>query len=79
MAKKKKAKKKALKNQRQVYFEEARDFVPTRVYDFNKMHPGTAFAGPAIIETPVTTMVVNPSDHAEMDAYRNIRIHLGAP
>ena len=33
---------------------------------------------PAIIETPVTTVVVNPNDRAAMDEYRNIRIHLGA-
>jgi N-methylhydantoinase A/oxoprolinase/acetone carboxylase beta subunit len=42
------------------------------------MRPGTEFAGPAIIETPVTTVVINPSDRAAMDEYRNIRIHLGA-
>ena len=42
------------------------------------MQPGMAFAGPAIVETPVTTMVVNPNDRAAMDEYRNIRIHLGA-
>ena len=52
--------------------------LPTRVYDFNKMRPGTEFGGPAIIETPVTTVVVNPGDRAAMDEYRNIRIHLGA-
>jgi N-methylhydantoinase A len=68
----------ALKGQRDVYFEENKKFVATRVYDFNKMRPGMEFAGPAIIETPVTTVVVNPSDHAAMDEYRNIRIHLGA-
>ena len=68
----------ALKGQRDVYFEENKKFVPTRVYDFNKMRPGTEFGGPAIIETPVTTVVVNPGDRAAMDEYRNIRIHLGA-
>ena len=68
----------ALKGRRDVYFEENKKFVPTRVYDFNKMRPGTEFAGPAIIETPVTTVVINPSDRAAMDEYRNIRIHLGA-
>jgi N-methylhydantoinase A len=67
----------ALKGQREVYFEENRKFVPTRVYDFNQLKPGTEFAGPAIIETPVTTVVVNPSDRAAMDGYRNIRIHIG--
>jgi len=68
----------AIKGKRDVYFEEERKFVATPVYDFVKMHPGMAFAGPAIVETPVTTMVVNPNDRAAMDEYRNIRIHLGA-
>ena len=68
----------ALKGQRDVYFEEERKFVSTRVYDFTKIHPGVEFDGPAIIETPVTTIVVNPNDRAAMDEYFNIRIHLGA-
>jgi N-methylhydantoinase A len=68
----------AVKGNRDVYFEEAKKFVATPVYDFVKMHPGVTIAGPAIIETPVTTVVVNPNDRAAMDEYRNIRIHLGA-
>jgi N-methylhydantoinase A len=66
----------ALKGEREAYFEEHNSFVPTRIYDFNKMRPGIVFDGPAIIETPVTTVVVNPGDRAAMDEYRNIRIHL---
>lgn len=68
----------ALKGQRGVYFEEERKFVSTRVYDFTQLHPGVEFDGPAIIESPVTTIVVNPKDRAAMDEYFNIRIHLGA-
>ena len=68
----------ARKGRRDVYFEEERKFVSTRVYDFAKMHPGIEFDGPAIIETPVTTIVVNPNDRAALDEYFNIRIHLGA-
>jgi N-methylhydantoinase A len=68
----------ALKGEREVYFEEERKFVSTRLYDLTGMEPGAEFAGPAIIETPVTTVVVNPPDRASMDQYRNIRIHLGA-
>ncbi len=67
----------SLKGERDVYFQENRKFVPTRVYDFNKMQPGTEFAGPAVIETPVTTVIVNPCDRAVMDGYRNIRIQVG--
>ena len=68
----------ALKGQRDVYFEEERKFASTRVYDFTKLQPGVEIPGPAIIETPVTTIVVNPNDRAAMDAYCNIRIQLGA-
>jgi N-methylhydantoinase A len=66
----------ALKAERDVYFQEYKKFVRTRIYDFTRIEPGTEFGGPAIIETPVTTVVVNPSDRAVMDEYRNIRIHL---
>src|SRR6266566_2187759 len=51
----------ALKGQRDVYFEEEGKFVSTPVYDFTKLQPGVEFDGPAIIETPVTTIVVNPN------------------
>ncbi len=68
----------ALKGEREAYFEEYKKFVPTRIYDFKRIKPGTEFSGPAIIETPVTTILVNPGDRAAMDEYRNIRIHLGA-
>ncbi|MBM4264329.1 MAG: hydantoinase/oxoprolinase family protein [Deltaproteobacteria bacterium] len=67
----------ARKGEREVYFEENRKFAPTRVYDFEKMHPGTEFVGPAVIETPVTTVIVNPRDRVAMDGYRNIRIYVG--
>jgi len=67
----------ALKAKREVYFEENRKFTATRVYDFNQLRPGAEFVGPVIIETPVTTVVVNPRDCAAMDGYRNIRIYVG--
>jgi len=67
----------ARKGRRQAYFEEYGDFAPTDIYDFERLSPGAAIAGPAIIETPVTTIVVNPNDRAEMDAFRNIVIHVG--
>jgi N-methylhydantoinase A len=51
--------------------------VETAIYDFDKMKPGNELAGPAVIETPVTTIVVNPKDRAFMDEFRNIRIDIG--
>ena len=66
----------ALKGGRDVYFEESGDFVATRIYDFERMTPGTELLGPAIVETPVTTIVVNPMDRLVMDEFRNLRISI---
>ncbi len=67
----------ALKPPRKVFFEELGDFASTAIYDFQRMQPGMELAGPAVIETPVTTVVVNPRDRAEIDGFRNIRIYVG--
>jgi N-methylhydantoinase A len=66
----------ALKTERKVYFEEARDFIPTQIFDYGRLAPGSEIAGPAIIETPITTIVINPNDRAIVDEYLNVRIHL---
>jgi N-methylhydantoinase A len=68
----------ALKGKRDVYFEEKRDFVQTPIYDFEKLVPGTTLSGPAIVETPVTTIVVNPKDRAALDEFRNVRLFVNA-
>ncbi len=67
----------ALKPSRSVFFEELGEFAPTRIYDFQRMQPGMELSGPAVVETPVTTVVVNPRDRAEIDGFRNIRIFVG--
>ncbi|HET8563482.1 MAG TPA: hydantoinase/oxoprolinase family protein, partial [Candidatus Binatia bacterium] len=66
----------ALKGERKVYFEAERDFVPTNIYDYGRLAPGIELSGPAIIETPITTIVVNPKDRAMVDEFLNIRMHL---
>ena len=67
----------AVKGKRDVYFEDYGKFVPTAVYDFERLNPGSEISGPAIVETPVTTVVVNPPDRAAMDEFRNIVITTG--
>jgi N-methylhydantoinase A len=67
----------ALKGQRKVYFEEHDDFVPTAIYDYAGLRPGTEIRGPAIVETPITTIVINPKDSAAIDEFLNVRISLG--
>jgi N-methylhydantoinase A len=67
----------ALKGKRNVYFEEYGKFVLTAVYDFERLNPGGEISGPAIVETPVTTVVVNPRNRAAVDEFRNIIITTG--
>jgi N-methylhydantoinase A len=67
----------ARKGERRVYFVEYGDYVPTSLYDIGLMRCGMEIAGPAIIETPITTIVINPGDHAVMDEFGNIRITVG--
>ena len=65
-----------LKGRRPVYFEEHGDFVDTKVYDYGRLAPDSEILGPAIIETPITTIVVNPRDRAAVDPYLNVRISI---
>jgi N-methylhydantoinase A len=67
----------AVKDKRDAYFEDYDNFVPTLVYDFDRLKPGNEISGPAIVETPVTTVVVNPTDRATVDEFRNIIITTG--
>jgi N-methylhydantoinase A len=66
----------ALKGERKVYFEEHQDFIPTKIYDYGRLTAGAELCGPAVIETPITTIVVNPNDRAVVDEFLNIRMYL---
>ena len=46
------------------------------VYDGERLEPGMAFAGPAIVEDPGTTVVVHPGNRAQVDDFGNIRIRI---
>ena len=67
----------AQKSERPVYFEEFHDFVPTKIYDYERLRPGSEIVGPAVIETPITTIVVDPQANAKIDEYFNLRMFLG--
>jgi N-methylhydantoinase A len=43
-------------------------------YDFELMRPGAVFAGPAIVWTPITTLVLAAGQVARVDEYRNLVI-----
>ena len=65
----------ALKGRREVDFalEGSHD---SAIYDGLKLKPGMKFTGPAIIEDPGTTVVINPGCGVEIDAYGNIHIDM---
>jgi N-methylhydantoinase A len=44
------------------------------IYDGTRLEPGMAFAGPAVIEDPGTTVVIQPGNKASIDDYGNIHI-----
>ena len=48
--------------------------VEADIFDFNKFRPGNRIVGPAVIHTPITTIVVQDAQHAHMDELRNIII-----
>jgi len=63
----------ALKGQRRVYLGGWRD-VP--VYAAEQLAPGTALAGPALLESPFTTVVVEDGDTVSVDRYGGIELHV---
>ncbi|KEA03005.1 MULTISPECIES: hydantoinase/oxoprolinase family protein [Rhizobium/Agrobacterium group] len=57
---------------RQVYMDEAKDFVSCPVYTREKLKPGNRIAGPAIVEQMDTTTVILPDMQATVDPYLNL-------
>jgi N-methylhydantoinase A len=62
----------ALKATRRAYFDDG--WRETSVYDSTRLEPGAALRGPAIVEAPLTSIVVPPSHSAFVDGYRNLVI-----
>ncbi|HKU97839.1 MAG TPA: hydantoinase/oxoprolinase family protein [Vineibacter sp.] len=60
---------------RRPIFVEAEDgMVPSDIYDFEKLRPGNVVAGPAVIHTPITTIVLQAGQRGTLDGYRNVII-----
>ena len=62
---------------RDIFVEAEGGFAPADSYDFERLSPGNVVSGPAVIHTPITTIVVQSGQAGRMDAYRNISIELG--
>ncbi len=57
----------ALKGRRQAYLPDERRFADVSVYDGDELRHGHAMAGPALVETAVTTIFVPPSYDLAVD------------
>lgn len=58
-------------------FVNGRDGLNTaKTYDFEKLLPGNLIPGPAVIHTPITTIVIQDGQCGEMDGYYNIVIRV---
>jgi N-methylhydantoinase A len=63
---------------RDVYFDEAGDFVATGIYDRAALGAGASIEGPAVIEQTDTTVLVPPGATATVDRYLSIIIDVSA-
>ena len=64
----------ALTGRREIFVDARNGMAPADVYDFTRIRPGNEIAGPAVIHTPITTIVVQDAQRARMDELRNIVI-----
>jgi N-methylhydantoinase A len=63
-----------IKGSRSAYF--GGRFFDTAVYEYGLLAPDAQLDGPAIIESPFTTVILPPDSGARLDAYRNIVVTL---
>ncbi|SPZ48170.1 hydantoin utilization protein a [Agrobacterium tumefaciens] len=68
----------AVVGSRQVYMDEAKDFVSCPVYAREKLKPGNRIVGPAIVEQMDTTTVILPDMNANVDPYLNLILEMRA-
>jgi N-methylhydantoinase A len=62
----------AIVGSREVYMDEAKDFVACPVYARDKLQAGNRISGPAIVEQMDTTTVILPDMQATVDPYLNL-------
>jgi N-methylhydantoinase A len=48
------------------------------IYSFEKLAPGNVVVGPAVIHTPITTIVLQAGQRGTLDGYRNVLVDFDA-
>jgi N-methylhydantoinase A len=67
---------KAKVGKRMAFVEAKNAMAEVDVYDFERLAPGNVIAGPAVIHTPITTIVLQAGQKGTVDGYRNVLIDL---
>lgn len=57
---------------RPIFVEAAGAMVESDIYDFERLKPGNVVTGPAVIHTPITTIVLQQGQTGTLDGYRNV-------
>jgi N-methylhydantoinase A len=63
---------------RPVFVDAKNGMADADIYDFGKLTPGNVVPGPAVIHTPITTIVLQAKQRGTMDGYRNVLIDFDA-
>jgi len=63
--------------EREIYWAEEKALRPTPIYDGYRLLPGNRLAGPVVIETTTTSIVIHPGQTVQMDALGNFAIDTG--
>lgn len=62
----------ALRGHRRMFVEGEPGLREAPIYDFTRLAPGNVVHGPAVIHSPITTVVLRPGQRALLDGWRNL-------
>ena len=66
----------ALKTRRKVFFKSYNDYIECPIYDRAKLLTNNLIEGPAIVEEPAHTTVINKGNKIEVDKYGNLILNV---
>jgi N-methylhydantoinase A len=59
-----------------IYDDGVGAMMPGKIYDFQRLRPGHVVRGPAVIHTPITTIVVQSRQTGRVDQFRNVVVEI---
>jgi N-methylhydantoinase A len=63
---------------RPIFVEAKNGMAEADIYDFERLKPGNVVSGPAVIHTPITTIVLQANQRGTVDGYRNVLVDFDA-